>query len=137
MYGYTYDEGLSIFAFNKGVGSLLELGFVREDEPAARRRAEWMRNPAADPTYPPPIAWHLNGGVGFCPPGWHPAARVVITVEVERSLRYNTAQFARKMRARDIYAPGEEDLSFKDLPPLPPPPPPPSTIAYPDDERQR
>ncbi|MEY9843776.1 hypothetical protein ABH940_000840 [Streptacidiphilus sp. BW17] len=74
-----------------------ELIFTRDDEPGARRRAEWMRNPAGDPAYPPPCAWHLNGGLGFCPPGWHPDTRLIVTQEVAVGLRYSDDQFIRTL----------------------------------------
>ncbi|WP_370061513.1 hypothetical protein [Streptacidiphilus sp. MAP5-3] len=70
---------------------------MRDDEPGARRRAEWMRNPAGDPAYPPPVAWHLNGGQGFCPPDWHPDARLIITQEVAAGLHYSDDQFIRTL----------------------------------------
>lgn len=112
---------------------MLNAVYTRVDEPAARRRAEWMRNPAADPTYPPPVSWHLDGGFGFHPPGWHPAARLVITPDVERSLRYNEEQFIRQFHERyGSYLLGPRAPRREPLPPSPPPPPPPDTIAYPD-----
>jgi hypothetical protein len=112
--------------------------FTRVDDPAARRRAEWMRNPAADPTYPPPVSWHLNGGPGFHPPGWHLAARLVVTPEVERSLNYNRNQYLQMLRDKygaPRYLTREREAG--DLPPSPLPPPPPDTIAYPDEDRTR
>ncbi|WP_042376744.1 hypothetical protein [Streptacidiphilus melanogenes] len=112
--------------------------FTRVDEPGARRRAEWMRNPAADPTFPPPVAWHLNGGPGFHPPGWHLAARLVVTPDVERSLDYNRNQYLQMMR--DRYGTPRfltRRKETRDLPPSALPPPPPDTIAYPDEDRTR
>lgn len=112
--------------------------FTRVDEPGARRRAEWMRNPANDPTYPPPVSWHLNGGPGFHPPGWDLTARLVVTPEVERSLNYIRNQYVQ--RGRDKYgAPGflARLRQAPDLPPGPLPPPPPDTIDYPDEDRIR
>ncbi|MEY9843774.1 hypothetical protein ABH940_000838 [Streptacidiphilus sp. BW17] len=132
MYGYAFDENLKHVGGQRG-NPLLLLEFTRNDEPGTRRRAEWMRNPAADPAYPPPVAWHLNGGPGFHPPGWHPNARIIITAEVESSLRFNTEQIARKARDSGLSMPDREMPSFAVLPSLPPPPPPPSTIAYPDE----
>ncbi|SEK23791.1 hypothetical protein [Streptacidiphilus jiangxiensis] len=107
--------------------------FTRIDEPGARRRAAWMGNPAADPAYQPPVTWHLDGGPGFHPPRWHPAARLVVTPEVERSLGYQRDQYRRILH--DHYGvPGflTRARSAPDLPPGPPPPPPPDTIAYPE-----
>ncbi|MEY9843773.1 hypothetical protein ABH940_000837 [Streptacidiphilus sp. BW17] len=115
----------------------LDADFTRIDEPSARRRAEWMRNPAGDPSYPPPVAWHVNGGFGFHPPGWHPAARLVITPEVERSLVYNEEAYRQQLHNQVGGWSRPTRRPDPDLPPAPPPPPPPSTIAYPDDERQR
>jgi hypothetical protein len=133
MYGYTFNEALSSFWDGRGHALAVTLGFTRNDEPGARRRAEWMRNPAGDPENPPPVVWHLNGGPGFHPPGWHPSVRIVITPEIEASLRYNDAQFARRLRGDSIFAADEIPPAFAKLPPLPPPPPPPSTIAFPDE----
>lgn len=135
LYGYIYSEAEDPIIGGGRVPTTegYELIFTRNDEPGARRRAEWMRNPAADPTFRPPVAWHLNGGLGFCPPGWHPATRLVITAEVEASLRYDDEQFIRKLNL-----PWTSKInrgSLAPLPPLPPPPPPPNTIAYPDEEK--
>ncbi len=53
------------------------LHFVRNnDDPEALRRAAWMRDPASDPTYPPPVVWRF-GGYGFNPPGWRRDVRLV------------------------------------------------------------
>lgn len=50
--------------------------FVRDDGHAARRRAAYMRNPQADPSFVPPFTWRTNTPFGFNPPGWHPAVRI-------------------------------------------------------------
>lgn len=131
MYGYTYNQGLDV-VWNRGHAYRVVLGFTRSDEPGSRRRAEWMRNPAGDPAYPPPVAWHLNGGIGFHPPGWHPAARLVITPEIDGTLRYNDAQFGRQLVSLGVYPAGYGAEPLVGLPPLTPPPAPPNTIAYPD-----
>jgi hypothetical protein len=132
LYGYDLDVD-----FSRVVKADLSptARFSRVDEPSARRHAEWMRNPAADPTYPPPVAWHLNGGPGFHPPGWHPATRLVITTDVARSLQYNEDQFERRRRAAYGFGDRPSRRRDMDLPPGPPPPPPPDTIAYPDQDR--
>ncbi|MEY9843787.1 hypothetical protein [Streptacidiphilus sp. MAP5-3] len=100
LYGYVYSG-----TFNPVMGMGLressvigyELVFTRDDRPDARRRAEWMRSPAADPAYPPPVAWHHNGGFGFCPPGWDPNARLIITHEVAASLHNSDDQLIRTL----------------------------------------
>ncbi|MEY9936226.1 hypothetical protein [Streptacidiphilus sp. MAP5-3] len=113
----------------------LDVDYTRIDEPGARRRAEWMRNPAGDPTYPPPVTWQLNGGFGFNPPGWHPAARLVITPDVERSLIYNEEVYRQQLHERFGGWSRSTRRPDPNLPPAPPPPPPPDTITYPDEER--
>ncbi|SEK23766.1 hypothetical protein [Streptacidiphilus jiangxiensis] len=133
LYGYTYS-GMERYLPNTFASSVaVTLTFVRNDEPGARRRAEWMRNPAADPTYSPPVAWHVNGGPGYRLPGWHPDVRVVITPEVEASLRYNDAEFARQLPGGSRLVPPA--FASRPLPPLPPPPPPPNVTGQ--DGRQR
>lgn len=134
LYGYNYPERHRQWLQDGGYGGYV-VTFTRNDAPDARRRAEWMRNPNADPTLTPPITWTLNGGLGFHPPGWLPAVRMVITREMEMELR----QF-------DRYVTHTLDFGWFDglprkpppLPPgviAPPPPPPPDTIAYPDEDR--
>ncbi|MBF9071650.1 hypothetical protein [Streptacidiphilus fuscans] len=136
LYGYIYSEAEQpVITTGRYENYLVgyELIFTRNDEPGARRRAEWMRNPAGDPIYRPPVVWHLDGGMGFCPPGWHPATRLIITPEVEASLRYDDEQFIRTLNLPWTSKVGRGHLA--PLPPLPPPPPPPGTIAYPDEHR--
>ncbi|WP_370061515.1 hypothetical protein [Streptacidiphilus sp. MAP5-3] len=96
LYGYTYWRTDEIPGGRYEMPGH-DLIFVRNDDPGARRCAEWMRNPASDPTYPPPVAWHLNSGIGFCPPGWHPAVRLIVTPEVERFLHGEDAEFVQRL----------------------------------------
>lgn len=100
LYGYVYTgtfNPVMSLGFRESTVFGYELVFTRDDGPDARRRAEWMRNPAADPAYPLPVTWHGNGGFGFCPPGWAPDARLVVTNEVATSLHASDDQFIRTL----------------------------------------
>ncbi|MEY9936228.1 hypothetical protein [Streptacidiphilus sp. MAP5-3] len=133
-YGYRYPDihrgwGNSSSLTGAGHGRVLE--FWRDDDPAAQRSAAWMRNPAAAPTFPPPIAWTTTGGFGgFHPPGWHPAVHLLITPEVEMELRDldRTMAYTLDMHTWNGIPRHPEPVR----PPAPLPPPPPDTITYPD-----
>ncbi|MFC1420205.1 hypothetical protein [Streptacidiphilus cavernicola] len=78
--------------------------FVRDDDPAARRMAGWMRDPASDPGFVSGVEW-VVGGDGFNPPGWRPDVRLVVPPDtllavpsMERELE---RQALTRPRARD------------------------------------
>ncbi|MEY9843775.1 hypothetical protein ABH940_000839 [Streptacidiphilus sp. BW17] len=96
LYGYTFYRADYVTGGRYDVPTR-DLIFSRNDDPGARRRAEWMRNPAGDPAYPPPVRWHLNGGFGFNPPGWHPAVRLIETPEVDSFLRSESKLFVKRL----------------------------------------
>src|SRR5581483_591015 len=74
LYGYRYTHTVweDFSRYNNG----FTMFFVRDDTPEAQRRAAWMRNPQADPAFPSPVSWRMDGGWGFHPPGWHPQVRL-------------------------------------------------------------
>lgn len=69
LYGYAL-AGMS------AGDSSTSIRFVRDDSPPARRRAAYMWNPQADPSFAPPFSWRTDTPFGFNPPGWHPAVRI-------------------------------------------------------------
>ena len=81
LYGYSYSHVDPVL--KPKVPMIMH--FIRDDEPEARRRAAWMRDPAADPAFPPPVRWVL-GGDGFNPPGWRPDVRLVVPPEQSASM---------------------------------------------------
>jgi hypothetical protein len=132
-YGYAYPDvhrGWSNQSSLAGSGRGHVLEFWRDDDPAARRCAEWMRNPAVDPAFPPPLAWTTNGGPGFHPPGWFPSVRLLITPEVEAELRGLDQAVAHTLDLHWFNGVPRDPAPLRRPGPLPPPPP--DTIAYPD-----
>ena len=126
LYGYSYA----------GVGQVVDphspfvLTFRRDDDPEARRRAAWMRDPSADPALPPPVGWRLGGGDGFCPPGWHPDVRLIVPPDQQialaaeaRRLAHDAGMSLVRTRFDPVAAPPRQ---------VHPPGAPPSGIAYPD-----
>ena len=78
LYGYSYSHSDQV-VYTRGTGGRTPFGlhFVRNvEDPEALRRAAWMRDPASDPSYPPPVAWQF-GGSGFNPPGWRSDVRLI------------------------------------------------------------
>ncbi|WP_457032475.1 hypothetical protein [Kitasatospora sp. P5_F3] len=69
LYGYALAD-------MKAGSSWNSIRFVRDDSPLARRRAAYMRNPQADPSFTPPFSWRTDVPFGFNPPGWHPGVRI-------------------------------------------------------------
>jgi hypothetical protein len=69
LYGYALAD-------MSAASSSTAIRFVRDDGPLARRRAAYMRNPQADPSFTPPFSWRTDTPFGFNPPGWHPSVRI-------------------------------------------------------------
>lgn len=120
LYGYTYEGPMFPDNRRRFVG---QIRFARNDDPFARRSAAWMRDPASDVTLPPPTHWHMNGGIGFHPPGWHPAARAfpapdaqVALVEMEARLHRDFGRTPRQDKRSETVQPRPSG-------PLPAPPP--------------
>ncbi|KQV11658.1 MULTISPECIES: hypothetical protein [unclassified Kitasatospora] len=73
--------------------------FIRDDSPLARRRAAYMRNPQADPSFVPPFSWRTDVPFGFNPPGWHPSVRISgMAPEDAKDLRMLTGLARANMR---------------------------------------
>lgn len=115
LYGYTYEGPMFPQQRRRFVG---QLRFRRSDDQVARRTAAWMRNPAADQALPPPVHWHVNGGIGFHPPGWPRDARAYPTPDAQllmaRMEERITWEFGRKPKR------GRSDVPFPEVsPPAP------------------
>jgi hypothetical protein len=89
-----------------------------------------MRNPNGDPSFPPPIAWHMSGGPGFHPPGWLPPVRLLITTELEGELRALDQAVEHSLDMHWWNGVPRNPAPLRPGTPLPPPPP--DTIAYPE-----
>ncbi|WP_042412671.1 hypothetical protein [Streptacidiphilus anmyonensis] len=126
QYGYTYPDihrpwSNQSSLTGSGRGHVLE--FWRDDDPLARRRGEWMRNPNGDPSFPPPIAWTVNGGPGIHPPGWFPSVRLLITPEIEAELRNLDQAVGRSLDLHWFNGVPGNPPPLGPSGPVPPPPP--------------
>ncbi|MHA6762968.1 hypothetical protein [Streptacidiphilus sp. PAMC 29251] len=128
LYGYSFTHVDPV----TGPHRTVVMHFVRDDDPEARRRSGWMRNPAADPAFPSPVSWVI-GGDGFNPPGWRPDVRVVVPPEQQASLASMQQELEREAGKQSYgnYAPPPRSGR-----PVHPPGPPPDVIAHPDQPRQ-
>lgn len=135
LYGYAYSH---VDVLNDPKDAII-LHFVRDDEPEARRRAAWMRDPASDPALEPPVRW-VFGGDGFNPPGWRPDVRLVVPPGQLMAQESMVRQLEREAGARPHGPdgdPGRYRRPFEQPGGGPrrqvhPPGPAPGTIAWPD-----
>ena len=122
--------------------------FVRDDDPEARRRARWMRDPAGDPAFDSGVAW-VVGGDGFNPPGWRPDVRLVVPEDTLLAVPSMQRELERQAMIRPHGRDGDPGGAWIDRQPyevfaprpgpvrqVHPPTAPPDTVEHPEGPEQ-